>query len=158
MVAGLQSIVARTTSNVIGNKGALPWYIPEDLQRFKRLTLGRSVIMGRNTWDEIYKKLGKALPDRKNIVLTSGAIPKATDLVIVRTLKEAIEQGGKEAVIIGGAQIYQATLPMVKIIRLTEILGDYKGDTYFPELDMSEWHEEVEEETDKYRFITLTRH
>jgi dihydrofolate reductase len=154
-------VVAKTDKGVIGKDGVLPWHIPEDLKHFKKLTLGRSVIMGRRTWDEIYQRLGAALPKRKNIVLTSRPLPANAEAFAARCLDEAVSLAQKESqeepMVIGGAQLYQATLPQVSVIHLTEVRGDYEGDTYFPKLDMDAWNETLEAETEQCRFITLRR-
>lgn len=157
MVFVFESVVAKSTNNVIGNNGALPWHIPEDLNRFKKLTLERSVIMGRRTWDEIYQRLGKPLPRRKNIVLTSRPLPNDVEVFSASSLEEAVSLAEGVPMIIGGAQLYTDTLSSAQTIHLTEVFGDYEGDAVFPELNMDEWDSQVEGETDKCRFITLTR-
>ena len=153
----MEIVVAKTMGNVIGSEGFLPWHIPEDLRHFREKTLGGSVIMGRRTWDEIYNKLGKALPKRQNIVLTSSPLPAGVEASAASSLAQAFSLARHKPIIIGGAQLYAATLPQMKVIHLTEVLGNYQGDAYFPELDKSEWDETIEEETDRYRFIKLIR-
>lgn len=155
----MQSVVAKTQTNVIGNRGKLPWHIPEDLKHFKQLTLGHSVLMGRKTWDEIYARLGKGLPQRRNIVLTSRPLPEDAErgTIVVRSVEEGIAEAGANGFVIGGARLYEATLGQITTHHITEVLGDYEGDTYFPQLVDEEWMRTVEKETPTYRFITLRR-
>jgi dihydrofolate reductase len=130
-------IVAVSANNVIGDEGGLPWELPEDLRRFKQVTMGKPIIMGRETYDSI----GRALPGRKNIVLTRQEDFTAKDCEIVTSIDAAIEAAGdaEEIMIIGGGEIYRQFLPMADRIYLTRVQGEVEGDTRFPELDMEEW-------------------
>ena len=148
-------VVAMTKARVIGHQGRLPWHIPEDLKRFRQLTIGHDVIMGRKTWDEIYQKLGSALPKRRNIVLTRKPLPENADAIAIAALDDMPPI--QHPMIIGGAQIYQLFLPYARTIYMTRILGDYHGDTFFPKLNMAEWQEETCEQFPTHAFLTLTR-
>ncbi len=137
-------IVAMTTGGIIGREGDLPWRLSSDLKRFKKLTTGHAIVMGRKTWESI----GRPLPGRESIVLT-----RRTDYTIdqphvhvAATLAEAIavaeslpEMNQDELFIIGGGEIYRQALPIAKRIYLTHVMANVAGDTKFPEVDWSEW-------------------
>lgn len=129
-------IVAVAENGVIGGNNTLLWHISEDLRHFKAITQGHPVIMGRKT----YESLGRPLPNRTNVVVTSqqAAIPGCT---IVRSLEEALAlfPAGEEVFVIGGAQLYAATLPLADRFYLTRVMHAYQGDTRFPEWDEQEW-------------------
>ncbi len=130
-------IVAAAANNVIGADGGLPWYLPEDLRRFKKITMGKPMIMGRATFESI----GRALPGRRSIVLTRQQDFDAEGCDVVSTIDAALASAGNadEVMIIGGGEIYRQFLPMVDRIYLTRVQTEINGDTLFPELDMSEW-------------------
>ena len=130
-------IAAVARNGVIGAHGKLPWHLPEDLQHFKKLTLGHPVVMGRRTW----ASLGKPLPGRENIVITRQPGFAAPGASIAASLEAAIALCAGEglAFVIGGAEIYAAALPLADGLVLTEIDGDYEGDTRFPEWDRKAW-------------------
>ena len=140
-------IAALAANRVIGQGNSLPWHIPEDLKRFKALTLGHPVIMGRKTFDSILAILGKPLPGRLNIVVTRAAGQSAcdglADLKRVSSLEQAINAAGEtdEVFVIGGAEIYTLALPHADRLYLTEILADVDGDAYFPGRDAAQWKE-----------------
>ena len=140
-------VAALATNRVIGRGNALPWHIPEDLKRFKALTLGHPVIMGRKTFESILAILGKPLPGRLNIVLTRSSLPSTLDNLTevrrVSSLEQAIQAAGEtdEVFVIGGAEIYALALPLADRLYLTEILADVNGDTFFPVRDEAEWRE-----------------
>ena len=123
-------IAALDRNRVIGRDGKLPWHISEDLKRFKRLTKGHVVLMGRKT----YESLGKPLPDRRNIVLSSRAIP---DVESYRSLAEALRALKDEntVFIIGGGEVFRQALPIVDGLHLTIVDGKHEGDTFFPEYE-----------------------
>lgn len=133
---------------VIGKDGLMPWNIPEDYKHFKNLTVGKPCIMGRKTFESILKELGKPLPNRPSIVITRGGFAHEGALV-VSSLGEAMDkaqsilaaQGGSEICIIGGGQIYTQALALSTVLELTHIMATYEGDAYFPEFNISEWHE-----------------
>lgn len=161
-------IVARTRNGVIGRNNTMPWHLPEDLRYFKRVTLGKPVIMGRNTWES----LGKPLPGRDNIVVTRNADFHAHGATAVNDLETALlladslatARGADEIMIIGGAQVYCEALPFVQRAYVTEIDADIDGDTFFPEMHANEWHETARESHASceknpypYCFVTLER-
>lgn len=143
----LSLIVALAENRVIGQHNQLPWHLPNDLKYFKRVTLGKPLIMGRKT----YESIGRPLPGRVNIVITRQANyqpPGANDSVkLVASLEAAhqlaqqiCEQNGKdEAMIIGGAEIYTQALAMVDCMYLTEVHANVEGDAWFPEFDRRAW-------------------
>lgn len=133
----LHLIVAHARNGAIGIDGKVPWYLPEDLKHFKRTTLGKPVIMGRKTWES----LGRPLPGRKNVVITRQADYVAEGACVVPTIEAALEAVKDEPVafIMGGAQIYEQTLPLVKVAHVTVINADYDADAYFKPLDDEHW-------------------
>jgi len=148
-------VVAMTEKGVIGREGRLPWHIPEDLQHFRKRTLHRPVIMGRNTWNEIYERLGTALPKRRNIVLTSRALPEHAEAEAIAAW-DALPPL-PDAMIIGGARVYELCLPYADRIYMTRIFGDYEGDVFFPKLNPDEWQEEDYTPFKTHAFLTLKR-
>lgn len=157
-------VVARADNRVIGKDGAMPWHLSEDLKRFKRITVGKPVIMGRKTFESI----GKPLPGRHNIVLTRQPGWRAEGVTVVPNLAEAIAAAGLDPrtradaiMVVGGAEIYAQALPFATRIELTEIHAAPDGDTYFPQLDPARWRETFREahpagETHPaYDFVTL---
>lgn len=158
----LEFVVAVARNGVIGAAGGLPWRLPEDLKHFRRLTVGRPVLMGRRTWDS----LGRPLPERTNLVLTRDPAWFAPGAVRVGSLAEARAAAGSapRLMIIGGAELYRATLPDAATIHLTEVHADVPGDVRFPPLDPAEWRETAREDRPAderhaypYSFVTLTR-
>ncbi len=138
-------IAARARNGVIGNRGALPWHLPEDLARFKRTTLGHCIIMGRKTWDS----LGRPLPGRRNIVVTRDERWHAAGAERAAGLGEALAHCPPEQdmFIIGGEEIFAQALAQrcAGSILLTEIDAEFEGDAYFPALDPSRWRETARE-------------
>lgn len=130
-------IVAASANNVIGMGGGLPWHLSEDLRRFKEITMGKPMIMGRATWESI----GKALPGRRSIVLTRQADYEAEGAEVVNTPEAALELTGDadEVMIIGGGKIYEEFMPITERIYLTRVHAEIDGDTFFPELGEDEW-------------------
>lgn len=134
------SIVAALARNrAIGRDNAMPWRLPEDLRRFKRLTLGHAVIMGRKTFESI----GSPLSGRNNIVLTRSRDWAPSGCVVVHTLESALAaiDETQDAFVIGGAQIYALAMPLARRLYMTEIERDFDGDAFFPEFDRSRWRE-----------------
>ena len=160
--AGLAIIAAVARNRVIGRGNALPWHLPADLRHFRRLTLGAAVIMGRRTFESI----GRALPERLNIVLTREPGRPAPGCRTAGTLDEAlaIAAGSPRVFVIGGSALYAAALPRAGRLHLTEIDADFEGDTRFPEFDHAEWVE-IERETGqsesdpglRFAFVTYVR-
>ena len=126
-------------NRVIGRNNALPWRLPADLAHFKRVTMGHPVVMGRRT----YESIGKALPGRKNIVVTRNRDFRAPGCTVVASLDEAWKAAGDadEVCVIGGTTLFEETLPLADAIHLTEVEADVEGDTFFPAFDRSEWRE-----------------
>lgn len=142
--------VAMAQNRVIGRDNDMPWHIPEDLRRFKALTLGKPVIMGRKTFESILARLGKPLPGRTNIVVSrkglAAAPPGATvcdrfDAALETAQTVAAQTGAAEIFVIGGAQIYARALPQVERIYRTDIEVEMAGDALFPPLDPQDWEE-----------------
>lgn len=130
----LKIIVAMDKNRVIGLKGKMPWHIAEDLAYFKKQTLGHTLIMGKNT----YLSIGKALPQRTNIVLSRDPTFKPPDAQVCNSLEEAISLA-PDAFIIGGASIFEQALPQADLMYITHIEANFGGDRYFPGIDYSEW-------------------
>lgn len=130
-------IVAMSTNRVIGAEGALPWRISDDLKRFKALTMGKPIVMGRRTWESI----GRPLPGRQNIVITrqDGFLAEGCD--VVASPAAALEKSGDavEIMIIGGSQIYDLFLPKATRLLVTQVHAEIDGDAYFPPIDDAEW-------------------
>ncbi len=145
-MATLSIIAAVAKNGVIGYKNALPWHLPADLARFKTLTSGRAVLMGRKTYESIVRQRGGPLPDRKNIILTSQRNFKASGCTVVFSLFEALSNMGpdEELFVIGGAQLYAATLPLASHLHLTDVHTEITGDTFFPRWNRHEWKLERE--------------
>jgi dihydrofolate reductase len=135
----LSLIAAMANQRVIGRDNTLPWRLPEDLQHFKRTTLGKPVIMGRKTWES----LGRPLPGRRNIVVSRNPdyLPVGGELVSSLEAAMAATADVEEAFVIGGADLYRQALPLAQRIYLTEIAGDYAGDAHFPEFAAADWRE-----------------
>ena len=128
-MAGVEIVAALARNRVIGAGGALPWRLPADLRRFKELTVGRSVIMGRRTFESI----GRPLPRRRNIVVSRTLRNPLPGIEIVPSLRRALELTGGSAVVIGGARLYREALPLAAVLHLTHLDADFAGDTWFPE-------------------------
>ncbi len=130
-------IVAASTNNVIGVQGELPWRLSDDLRRFKALTTGKPIIMGRKTWESI----GRPLPDRHNIVITRQSGFKAEGADIVSSPAAALQIAGNvpEVMIIGGGQVYELFLPKASRVYLTHVHTVVAGDAWFPALDPRDW-------------------
>lgn len=154
-------VVARAQNGIIGRDGKLPWHLPTDLKRFKALTMGSVMVMGRRTFDS----LPGLLPGRRHIVLTRSRDWFAAGAEKVHSVEEAIGRAGNEAIsVIGGADIFALFLPLADRIELTEIVEDVPGDTSWPDPRHSgQWTEiaselhEAEGDRPAYRFVTLER-
>jgi dihydrofolate reductase len=153
-------VLAMADNGVIGKDGAIPWHISDDLKRFKALTLGKPVVMGRKTWDSLPRK---PLPGRHNIVVTRnpgwralGAIPATLPDIDLSYIAP-----NKDVTVIGGAEIYRYFLPRADRIELTEVHADFDGDAVF-DFDRSDWREMAREnhvtpDGLAYSYVTLTR-
>lgn len=160
----LSIIVAVAENNVIGKDNQLIWHLPEDLKRFKQLTTGHTIIMGRKT----FESLGRVLPNRKHIILCNDMEMKVEDknveiLKDISMLKEYIDSE-EENFIIGGATIYKLLMPYAKKLYLTLIHEEFEGDVYFPEIEKKEWQVvdrekgiQNEENPFDYEYITFAR-
>jgi dihydrofolate reductase len=133
----LSLIVAISNNGVIGHKGQLPWHLSADLQRFKRITMGHHIIMGRAT----YESIDRLLPGRTTIILTRQQDYSMEGAVIAASLQEACDaaKGDSEAFIIGGQSLYEAALGIVSRLYLTRVCADLEGDTFFPPLELADW-------------------
>jgi dihydrofolate reductase len=132
-------VAAVAANGIIGANGKLPWHIPEELQHFKKLTLGHPVIMGRRTWES----LKGPLPERENIVVTRQAGYDAPGAAVANSLDAALAMciGEPVAFVIGGTQLFEESLPLAAGMVLTEIQRDYAGDTWFPKWERAQWKE-----------------
>jgi len=155
-------IVAMAANGVIGRDNQLPWHLPADLKHFRQTTMGKPILMGRKTWESI----GRPLPGRTNIVITRDSAYSAAGCEVVTSIDAAITAAGEqdEVMVIGGAELYRQVLPYTDTIYLTRIHEVFEGDTRFPEIRNSEWHqvkridyEADEKNTHDYSFIRLDR-
>lgn len=156
-------VVAVSTNGVIGHEGDLPWHLPADLAHFKRVTLGHPIVMGRKT----HEAIGRVLPGRTNIVITRNPGYESADCIVTDSLEKALEIASAEdsdVFIIGGAEIFRLSLPLVDTIYLTLVHAEVSGNVTL-DLDLAEWIEldRVELEADAHNqfalsFLILTRH
>lgn len=154
-------VVAMGENRVIGVEGALPWHLSTDLKRFRRITWGKPLIMGRKT----HESIGRPLPGRKNIVLTGDPNYRAEGCTVVHSPEEALREAeGEEAMVIGGSAVYREFLPKADRLYLTLIHREFAGDTFFPDFDRTTWREveriDVDDDPDSglsYSFVTLEK-
>lgn len=155
-------VVATDEHGGIGLEGRLPWHLPNDLKRFKALTMGKPIVMGRRTFDSI----GRALPGRTNIVVSRQPGLCIEGCVVVPSLEAALEAAGgeEETCVIGGAEIYRLALPLAETLHVTRVHATVGADTFFPVIDAAEWEEISREECPAddrhaypYSFVTLRR-
>lgn len=139
-------IVAMTPDGVIGQSGQMPWHLPADLEYFKRITWGAPIIMGRRT----HQSIGRALPGRLNIVITRQADYAAPACIVCDNLVAACRIAGqytwlpndnRQCFIIGGGQLYQQSLTLVNRLYVTYLHASFTGDTYFPKINLEDWHQ-----------------
>lgn len=157
----LTIIAAVSENNALGKNNDLVWHLPDDFKRFKKLTTGHHIIMGRKT----FESFPKPLPNRKHIIITRQSDYEKKDCIVVHNIQDALAFSRKDeqAFIIGGGEIYRVSLPYVKKIELTRVHHKFEADTFFPEIDMSQWklvneeHHEADEKH-KYAFTYLTYH
>jgi dihydrofolate reductase len=148
--AAIVLLAAVADNGVIGRDNALPFRQRSDLQRFKRISMGKPVLMGRKT----YSSIGKPLPGRTNIVLTRDRAFIAPGIVVVHTLdaaleaarKDAAERGANEIIVIGGTDVFEQTLPLAERMEITHVHSQPAGDTFFPPIDWRRWREVAREE------------
>lgn len=156
----LSIIVARALNGVIGFQGKMPWHLPEDLKRFRRITSGHAIVMGRRT----YESIGRALPDRLNIVVSNSLWHGLDDngVWIVGSFEEALalceELGHEEVFAIGGEGILRAAMPLAHTVHLTSVFKLPVGDTFFPdEFGPGEWRIVFHEAHEEFEFVTINR-
>jgi len=153
-------VAAMDRNRLIGVDNQLPWRLPADMRHFRKITLGHAVLMGRLTWES----LGKPLPDRLNLVLSRGDL-SLEGARQVTSIEQAITLAdGQELMVIGGAQVYRAALPLAQRLYLTYVEAEFSGDTWFPEWEENDWlvvEEELRPADEKngysMRFVTLER-
>ena len=162
MTASIVLVVAVADNGVIGRGGALPWHLPDDLKFFKSVTMGKPLLMGRRTFESI----GRALPGRRNLVLTRGAteFPAGVEAVASIDAALALLPDTPELCVIGGAALFAQTLPIAQRLYLTEVHGAVEGDVHFPNWNRAEWRETQRREhpaDDRHlyamSFVTLQR-
>lgn len=135
----LAVIVAASTNDVIGRDGELPWHLPDDLKRFKRLTLDHPVVMGRRTFESI----GRPLPRRRNLVLSSRPAYAPDGVEVFPSLERAIDAAapaGGTLFVLGGSRVFAEALPRARVLHLTRVLAEVEGDVVLPPIDWSAWH------------------
>jgi dihydrofolate reductase len=140
----LSIIVAVANNSVIGLNNTLPWHLPEDLKRFKELTMGHHIIMGRKT----YESLGCLLPGRTTVIVTRNQHYSVYGAIVVHSLIDALEASKKddEVFLIGGAELYAVGLTLAHRIYLTEVHAEFAGDAFFPTVNFSDWQEACREQ------------
>ena len=137
-------VAAIASNNVIGKENSLPWNIPEDLKRFKQMTSGHTILMGRKTFDSI----GRPLPNRQNIVMTKDKNFKQEGIKVINDFDEALElikESNEDIFVIGGSKIYELFEPVANKLAITRILKDFEGDAFFPDINWDLWQIEKEE-------------
>jgi dihydrofolate reductase len=155
------AIVAMADNGVIGRGNGLPWHLPDDLRRFKSLTMGHSILMGRRTFESI----GRALPGRRNLVLTRNPVWSAPGCEVIATPEGAVEAAGDSTLfVIGGAEVFSVFWPAVRRLELTEVHADVEGDTRLAGFDRRQWRETFREahaaderHAFPFSFVTLDR-
>jgi len=151
-------IAAKSLNGVIGNGGKIPWRLPSDLKRFRKLTFGNFVVMGRKTFESLPETY-RPLPGRKNIVVSTKADFQPVGVRVIRSLTEIINfvPRAEEVFVIGGEQIYKLALPYADRIYLTTVQHRIAGDTFFPDFNADEWQtigpiQRVQDSEDEYRY------
>ena len=156
-------IVAMASNRVIGLNNKMPWHLSADLKKFKKITMGSPVLMGRKT----YESIGKPLPGRTNIIISRNPGYQQGGCLVINDLKTALKkacESAEEVFIIGGSELYKTMLPMADAIYLTLINREFQGDTFFPEIDWNDWseveREDIEDDPDaafSYCFLKLEK-
>lgn len=159
----ISHIVAMDKHRVIGKDNRLPWHLPADLSYFKKVTMGHAIIMGRKTFESI----GRPLPGRENVIVTRNRSFQAEGCTVIHSIEEVLQFADKrndEVFVIGGAELFQATLPFADRLYITKIEASFPGDTFFPEFDESKWQvisytkgEKDEKNPYDYAFIIYER-
>lgn len=148
-------IVAMSSNRAIGLDGQMPWHLSADLKRFKQITMGHPIIMGRKT----YAAIGKPLPGRTNIIVSRNPAYKPDGCIVVDNVEAAINHACRlsdEVFVIGGATLYEATLPIANTLYITQINREFEGDTFFPEFDLKQWLEVERQEIVTDTSVTFT--
>ncbi|MGZ8226837.1 MAG: dihydrofolate reductase [Methylococcaceae bacterium] len=133
-------IVAMASNRVIGQNNQMPWHLSADLKKFKQITMGSPILMGRHT----YESIGRPLPGRTNIIISKNPLYQQAGCLVFNDLEKALQcacRNAEEIFVIGGATLYQAMLPISDTLYLTEIKKEFPGDTFFPEINGDEWCE-----------------
>jgi dihydrofolate reductase len=146
-------VVARDMFGLIGKDNKLPWHCKEDLQRFKSITMGKRIVMGRKT----FESLPKMLPGRKHVVLTRNENFSHEGVEVFHSVDDLLAAYQEDLYIIGGAEIYNQFIDKYDVIEMSVIKGEYDGDTYFPDLPSVPTYMEIVEQTDRYMFLTIRR-
>jgi len=158
----LSIVVAMDDNRLIGNNNQLPWHLPADLAYFKKLTTGKSILMGRKTYDSI----GRPLPNRRNIVITRNSKISISGCEVVSSVEKALilTKDEDEVMVIGGASLCEQLLPQINRLYITKIDGEFEGDIYFPQYDDLNWRQVSSESHPKdianaysHHFIVLDR-
>jgi len=158
----LTIIAAAAENNALGKDNQLVWHLPDDFKRFKRLTSGHHIIMGRKTFDSF----PKLLPNRTHVVITRQENFRKEDVLVVNSLERAIELSADdpEAFVIGGGEIYKMSMKLADKIELTRVHGTFEADTFFPEIDENQWklvseefHEKDEKHNQAFTYLTYER-
>lgn len=151
------TIVAAVARNrVIGRDGGLPWHIPGDLPRFKDLTMGHTLVMGRRTFESI----GRPLPGRRTVVVTRRQNWQPRGVTVVGSVEAALREAGAEddeVFVVGGGEVYRQTLDRADALELTEVDAEPDGDVFFPEVDWSRWQETARQDHPGHSFVTYRR-
>ena len=159
-------IVAVAKNGVIGNKGEIPWYLPDDFKHFAKITKGHTVIMGRKTYESIIKRLGKPLPERKNVVITKQTDFLTPGCSIFESIEDALNfflKSKEEIFVIGGSTIYNQFLPFTDKLYITEIDENFEGDTTFNydknnwKLSSKEHHSKDEKHKHEFDYLEFVR-
>jgi dihydrofolate reductase len=133
-------IVAMASNRVIGNNNVMPWHLSADLKKFKQITMGSPILMGRKTFESI----GRPLPGRTNIILSRNSEYRQDECLVFNDIEKAIKkacESSGEIFVIGGADLYEAMLPIADALYITIINREFQGDAFFPDIDMNEWSE-----------------
>jgi len=155
-------IVAMASNRAIGLNNQMPWHLSADLKRFKKITLGSPILMGRKT----YESIGRPLPGRANIIISRNPSYSQPGCLVFNDIEKALESCGdsEEVFVIGGSDFYKSMLPVADTLYLTQIHQDFPGDTFFPEIDSEQWieveREDIQDDPDvafSYSFLKLEK-
>jgi dihydrofolate reductase len=152
-------IAAVAKNGIIGKNNELPWHLPEDLKHFKNLTTGHTVLMGRKTFESIVARLGKPLPNRKNIVITRQTdYPVSPEVFVYQDIETAIKNHAEEKIfVIGGAEMYRQTINLADALEITHLDNEVEGDTSFPTIGPEVWQKTGEEKHEGFSFVTYSK-